>query len=388
MYGPRAKIIYVALPNGQYGSVAGTSFAAAIHSAAAAADVDIMYSLDSNNLAPKNILLDQVLKESFSKGRPGLLDLTGQYSNSVNEITCMYPLDSTSRTFSLPNTLRLFADIDQYEHFLQPQNVKSVKLLTPLPLGFSLTEYGWIVGKHAPLNPGVNYITYPLKVEWILNNDSVVNRTYDLYVVSLSAIPEEIPDEHVWITQYGINCTNTTFVCGNLRCPFNNNSALRYCWDFDGKGGCEYCCIGANCCFTPHTLITMGDGSKLEIKNIKVGDVVLAKDQATGDIIQKVVRCVITRTERPMYTYRFSNGDILEASEDHPLFVKGKGWASVVPPDVYKDLKKVEKIFVGDKVVTADNSELEIVSIEQLDYPDVVYELDTSGFFANGVMAY
>lgn len=380
--------IFVALPNNSYGSVSGTSFSAAIHTGALAADADIMFSISEDSLLPKDILLSQLFVSGFSRGRPGLLELSGVYSNSENLITCVYPIDAHSRTFILPNRIKVVADTDTYELILTQTNCKSLRLLNQLPPGLSLSQYGYIVGKHAALTIGENYKTYPLGIEYTLNDGSLMTKNYDLYVVAPTIKAEDVPEELLWITEFGVNCSEFQFNC-NTRCPSGNNIALRACWNYNFKpGGCEYCCTAANCCFTPYTKIKLADQSEKEIKDIMVGDRILYYDVQHKMFSHKEVGCVITRTERPMYKISLANGVVIEASEDHPLYVINKGWSAVVPPNIYKDLSHVHTLMVGDKVLDINQTPTEVLSIETFDYPDTVYELDTSGFFANGILAY
>ena len=382
--------IYVALPENNYGFVSGTSFSAAIHTAALAADIDIQYSLDSNTLISKTVPVNEIIDSGFAVGRPGLLELSGKYLNSVNMVTSMYPTDKFSRIHNLPSHLRVVTGEDADQPLMSQTACKSMTILSELPPGLSITEFGWLVGVHSSLPEGVNYTTWPLSIEYIMNDGSVVVKNYDLYIVSPDLQPTDVPDDLIWITQLARNCSEFIFNCGFDRCPITNNRQLRYCWNLNGfkNPGCEYCCVAANCCFTPETKIIMSDLTSKEIKDLVIGDKVLVYDLEKNLHIHKEVKCVITRTERPMYTYTFDNGVTLNASEDHPLYVKDKGWASVIPPNEYKDLKSVQKIEIGDIVKIHDNSFSKIVKIEELDYPDTVYELDTSGFYANGVLAY
>lgn len=132
----------------------------------------------------------------------------------------------------------------------------------------------------------------------------------------------------------------------------------------------------------------MADGSLKPIVDIQVGDLILCQDAATGVNVITTVTGVITRVERAMYQFQFANGTVLNASEDHPLFTLGKGWASVGGFGEYKDLGTVQTIAVGDHVVGLDGASTEILSIEQIDFPGTVYTLGNSRFYANGVLVY
>ncbi len=384
--------IYVALPGGGYGFVSGTSFSAAIHSSAVAADLEICYSINSTSLIPlKNVVIDEMFVSGFATSRPNILDLSGMYSSSVNLITCFYPIDKFSRLSQVPEKIRLIAGTLDCAQLLTPMVCKSVRLLTDLPEGLSLSEYGWIIGT-APLLPeGQLYQSYPLSAEFTLNDDTVITRDLDFYIVTRNLSDSEVPEELLWITPYLINCTTNRFTqCFGPRCPFANNRLLRYCQNLDvsKNGSCEYCCMAANCCFTPDTKISMADGKEKAIKDVIEGEEVLVYDTDNNTFGVKPVRCVITRTERPMYKITFSDGTFLEASEDHPLFVVGKGYSSIVPPEIYKDLKSIGTISIGDRVLSVQGRELEITDIEKIDFSDTVYEFDTSGFFANGILVY
>jgi len=146
----------------------------------------------------------------------------------------------------------------------------------------------------------------------------------------------------------------------------------------DGGGvGCPLCC------FTPETQILMADATKA-IVDIEVGDMiqtVRGPEAVTG---------IITRVDRRMYRVEFSDGRHLNMSEDHPLHVEGKGYASIHPdPSIsYKDLGVPEQLEIGDNVTDSDGFYNEVVSITDLDYPETVYTLENTEFYANGMLVY
>jgi hypothetical protein len=142
------------------------------------------------------------------------------------------------------------------------------------------------------------------------------------------------------------------------------------------------------CCFTPDTLITMADLSTKRIDEVQSGDSILTFNHETGEYLSQGITGVIVRQMRPMHKYEFADGRVLNASEEHPLFVKNKGYAAVKPVDEYKDLGRAKVIEVGDLVIDQDGSENEIVSITEMYYPDDVYTLENSGFYANGMLVY
>lgn len=148
------------------------------------------------------------------------------------------------------------------------------------------------------------------------------------------------------------------------------------------EGGCPLCC------FTPDTLISMGDGSTKQIGDIKAGDFILVYDDLSQLNVAVPVKEVIVREGRPMYTYTFEDGKTLVASEDHPLYVVGKGYVSINPSIGYKDMGVPGHISVGDFVVNELGIRNKIVGIDPHPYEGTVYTFGNSKFYANGVLVY
>jgi hypothetical protein len=138
------------------------------------------------------------------------------------------------------------------------------------------------------------------------------------------------------------------------------------------------------CCFTPWTLITMADGSTRQIASVRAGDLIRVENGI------ETVTGIIVRETRDMYLIKFEDNRIIEASDDHPFFVEGKGFSSLAPdPRVsYKDLGVPNQLMLGDRVTDVDGRTNKIVAIERIDYPDKVYTLENSRFFANGMLVY
>lgn len=144
----------------------------------------------------------------------------------------------------------------------------------------------------------------------------------------------------------------------------------------------------ARCCFTPDTLIRMADGSSKPIGEIQVGEFILVYDEILMSNVAVPVSEVITRVDRAMYELTFDNGNSLRTSEDHPLYVVGKGYASVAPAPDYKDLGLPNRLEVGDQVVNELGVPTSIVAIKPIEYPGTVYTFGNSRFYANGVLVY
>jgi len=156
------------------------------------------------------------------------------------------------------------------------------------------------------------------------------------------------------------------------------NTAGVYLYVFAASNQCP------QCCFTPDTLISMGDGTTRAIAMVMVGDEILVRGGT------KRVTEVITRTNRVMYQIQFADGRVLNASEDHPLYVVDKGYAAINPGvgGDYKDLGIPDQLYVGDLVLDSEGRENQIVDIIDLDYPETVYTFAESEFYANGMLVY
>jgi len=138
------------------------------------------------------------------------------------------------------------------------------------------------------------------------------------------------------------------------------------------------------CCFTPWTLITMANGLMARIVDIREGDLIQVEDGV------EPVKSIITRTNRVMYRITFADGRGLELSEDHPLYVEGKGYSAINPdPGIdYKDLGIAEPLLIGDKVRDVAGNSTAIKIIDCIEYPSTVYTLENSKFYANGLLVY
>ncbi|WP_245742771.1 polymorphic toxin-type HINT domain-containing protein [Fontibacillus panacisegetis] len=111
-------------------------------------------------------------------------------------------------------------------------------------------------------------------------------------------------------------------------------------------------------CFTSGTEVLTDEGEK-NIEDIEVGDMVLAKNEETGEQAYKEVTA-LHRNEKDT-TYKLSVGNqIIETTDNHPFWVDGKGWALAI------DLK------VGDELVQSNGNHLTIDNIEIVHHDEKV----------------
>ena len=104
----------------------------------------------------------------------------------------------------------------------------------------------------------------------------------------------------------------------------------------------EVCDIGSNS-FDGDTLVHTDEGLK-PISEIAVGDQVLAYAEWLDEKRYEAVDAVITN-EKDYTLYRISlnNGELIESTDGHPLFVEGQGWRDA------KDLNKGDRLYLQDK---------------------------------------
>jgi hypothetical protein len=106
---------------------------------------------------------------------------------------------------------------------------------------------------------------------------------------------------------------------------------------------------------------------------VKVGDVVLSKDEDSGRLVYKPVTELFLNKVDYIRHLGLTDGSKLEVTWNHPIFVKGKGWMEV------KDIR------IGDSLVLSDSRVAIVLFNNTLSSPDTtVYNFevaDTHSYF-------
>jgi len=123
--------------------------------------------------------------------------------------------------------------------------------------------------------------------------------------------------------------------------------------------------LGCNC-FTAGTKVKT-DGGEKNIEDIQVGDVVLSKNEVTGEVDYKEVTATFNHETDEIYKIHVGNQTI-EATYNHPFWVYGKGWTFV------KDLMP------DDLLVQSDGNTLKIDSIDLEHKHVTVYNMTVDDF--------
>lgn len=132
-------------------------------------------------------------------------------------------------------------------------------------------------------------------------------------------------------------------------------------------------------CLSSNTFITMADGQQKKINDIHCGDKIVsgpAKEIATVSNIWKGPEANL------MFIYT-ENGDILEATSEHPVYVETESGLKI---------KRAKDISINENLVFLNNGSIQsnrVINIAVTPYNDIVYNLsleNSNSFYANGFL--
>jgi len=149
-------------------------------------------------------------------------------------------------------------------------------------------------------------------------------------------------------------------------------------------------------CFLPGTLITMGDGSKKVIEDVRVGEQVLSFNEETQELVVSEVNKIQSPIRADYMIMTFENGIKLNLTRDHPMYTKTKnyiGWASKQPEKTLIDYGVyAEELEVGDYILNASKEWVQIINLEYVNETVQTYDLEhisnTNTYFADGFLAH
>lgn len=73
---------------------------------------------------------------------------------------------------------------------------------------------------------------------------------------------------------------------------------------------------------TDNSLVSMADGTRKMIKDIKEGDYVLSLDEKSGKIVSNKVTALLDHRIKPIYMMTTKSGRTINTTAEHPYFVK------------------------------------------------------------------
>lgn len=128
-------------------------------------------------------------------------------------------------------------------------------------------------------------------------------------------------------------------------------------------------------CFEADTLVTTENGPR-PIQDIRVGDLVLSRDDVTGETAFKPVVALIDGAERQIWEVMVevvdaegaARREIIGTTDEHPWRLVGGDWATTA------------ELYPGAQLVTADGRGAVVVSIGQTDRIERTYNFEVEGF--------
>jgi hypothetical protein len=155
-------------------------------------------------------------------------------------------------------------------------------------------------------------------------------------------------------------------------------------------------------CFVAGTQILLENGLTKNIEDIVAGDYIVSFDLKNNEPKVSKVLNTFSKTIDKIVEYEFSNGSILKATLDHPIYANNRGWVNYSgEPEEYNNVStegtkpvrklEVQKIEIGD-VVKLHNGDVELVKMNVIEESTIVYnlsEIETyHNYFANNVLVH
>ena len=82
-------------------------------------------------------------------------------------------------------------------------------------------------------------------------------------------------------------------------------------------------------CFLPDQKITMADNTLKEIRDVIVGDKILAWDENNDETVFSEVKILQKKKHKDVYVLKLENGKELKPTGNHPFWTKTKGWTTI-----------------------------------------------------------
>ena len=152
------------------------------------------------------------------------------------------------------------------------------------------------------------------------------------------------------------------------------------CPSCEGRGYFEVTCPDCSgtgndgTCLAGHTLVTMADGKRKRLEDVRPGDLLLAGD-GTPTPVLRVARGRIN----PFHTlYRFEDGTVIDEVHDHRFFNVEAGFWQVL-----------RRWRIGDHARRQDGAEVALAAVEQVNRPAEMCNLWTGSrdYWAEGLLA-
>lgn len=145
-------------------------------------------------------------------------------------------------------------------------------------------------------------------------------------------------------------------------------------------------------CFAAGTKITLPNNKTKNIEDIINGERILTYNENNDSLEEAEVTQVVQAYHNNLVEIKFGDKSIT-TTNDHPFFIKNKGWASLNPTKSNSDYIQdtpVKQIELNDYIyIPENNGYLQITQINPVTQPQVTYTLEItkgSSFIANGAL--
>lgn len=126
-----------------------------------------------------------------------------------------------------------------------------------------------------------------------------------------------------------------------------------------------------SCCFVAGTQVLTESGYK-NIEDVKLGEKLWAKNTDTGEKDWKAVTKIFVEQDRDIFEIKLVGEkgfeQKIEATDDHPFYVNGKGW------------KQTIELEVGDLIETDGHGSMRVVSVTDEQRFDLTYNFTVADF--------
>lgn len=80
-------------------------------------------------------------------------------------------------------------------------------------------------------------------------------------------------------------------------------------------------------CFSSKSLVTLSNGQKERIDNLKAGDSILSFNLNSQSFVAQVIdQTFVRELNKKWIKLYFDNGSFIECTEDHKFYTKNRGW--------------------------------------------------------------
>lgn len=118
------------------------------------------------------------------------------------------------------------------------------------------------------------------------------------------------------------------------------------------------CNLDCQFCFPANTKISMGNGKQKKIKDVNIGDEVIALDEGTQTFTKGFVTETFKRKTDKLIKINLSSGQPTWCTPEHPFLVKNKGWVKahdLVPNDILLHLNSSDRMTISNPMFNAES---------------------------------